>query len=41
MGEFGLLGAPPADYGCAGINYVGYGLIMREIERVDSCYRST
>ena len=41
LGELGLLGATlPADYGCAGVNYVCYGLIAREIERVDSGYRS-
>jgi glutaryl-CoA dehydrogenase len=41
MGELGFLGAPlPEDYGCAGVNYVCYGLIAREIERVDSGYRS-
>ena len=41
MGALGLLGATlPADYGCAGVNYVSYGLIAREIERVDSGYRS-
>lgn len=40
MGEFGLLGATIDGYGCAGINYVSYGLIAREIERVDSGYRS-
>jgi glutaryl-CoA dehydrogenase len=41
MGELGLLGATlPADYGCAGVNYVSYGLIAREVERVDSGYRS-
>ncbi|MDH3474286.1 MAG: acyl-CoA dehydrogenase [Rhodospirillales bacterium] len=41
MGEMGFLGAPlPEDYGCAGVNYVCYGLIAREIERVDSGYRS-
>jgi glutaryl-CoA dehydrogenase len=41
MGEMGLLGCtiPPA-YGGAGLNYVSYGLIAREIERVDSGYRS-
>jgi glutaryl-CoA dehydrogenase len=41
MGKLGLLGAtlPPA-YGGAGLNYVGYGLIAREIEWVDSGYRS-
>ncbi len=41
MGELGLLGATlPADYGGSGLNYVCYGLIAREIERVDSGYRS-
>lgn len=40
MGEAGLLGATIEGYGCAGINYVSYGLIAREIERVDSGYRS-
>jgi glutaryl-CoA dehydrogenase len=41
MGELGLLGPTiPADYGGAGLNYVCYGLIAREIERVDSGYRS-
>jgi len=36
----GFLGAPLEGYGCAGVNYVSYGLINREIERVDSGYRS-
>ena len=41
MGELGLLGATiPAEYGGAGLNYVSYGLIAREIERVDSGFRS-
>jgi len=41
MGELGLLGATlPGEYGGAGLNYVCYGLIAREIERVDSGYRS-
>jgi glutaryl-CoA dehydrogenase len=41
MGALGLLGATlPAEYGGAGLNYVSYGLIAREIERVDSGYRS-
>jgi len=41
MGELGFLGATlPEDYGCAGVNYVCYGLIAREVERVDSGYRS-
>ncbi|KAK6041892.1 hypothetical protein COOONC_20603 [Cooperia oncophora] len=41
MGKMGLLGAPYQGYGCAGTSTVGYGLIAREIERVDSGYRST
>ncbi len=42
MGELGLLGSTLEEkYGCAGVNYVCYGLIAREIERVDSAYRST
>jgi glutaryl-CoA dehydrogenase len=40
MGEAGILGATIQGYGCAGVNYVSYGLIMRELERVDSGYRS-
>jgi len=40
MGDAGLLGATIHGYGCAGVNYVSYGLIMRELERVDSGYRS-
>ena len=41
MGELGLLGATlPAEYGGADVNYVSYGLITREVERVDSGYRS-
>ena len=40
MGQMGFLGAPIEGYGCAGVNYVSYGLIAREIERVDSSYRS-
>ena len=41
MGALGLLGATlPPEYGGAGLNYVCYGLIAREIERVDSGYRS-
>ena len=40
MGSLGFLGAPIEGYGCAGVNYVSYGLIAREIERVDSSYRS-
>ncbi len=41
MGELGLLGPTiPEEYGCAGVNNVSYGLAAREIERVDSGYRS-
>ena len=40
MGEMGFLGAPINGYGCAGTNYVSYGLIAREIEKVDSSFRS-
>lgn len=41
LGELGLLGATlPEEYGCANSNYVSYGLVAREIERVDSGYRS-
>ncbi|MES7342210.1 acyl-CoA dehydrogenase family protein, partial [Cutibacterium acnes] len=41
MGEIGLLGPTiPEQYGGAGLNYVSYGLIAREVERVDSGYRS-
>ena len=40
MGALGFLGATIEGYGCAGANYVSYGLIAREVERVDSGYRS-
>lgn len=40
MGAMGFLGAPLQGYGCAGIGYVAYGLIMRELERVDTAFRS-
>ncbi len=40
MGELGFLGSMIEGYGCAGVNYVSYGLIAREVERVDSGYRS-
>jgi glutaryl-CoA dehydrogenase len=40
MGALGFLGATIEGYGCAGVNYVSYGLIAREVERVDSGYRS-
>ena len=40
MGELGLLGATLDSHGCAGVGYVAYGLAAREVERVDSGYRS-
>ena len=40
MGEIGLLGSTIKGYDCPGVSYVAYGLIAREIERVDSSYRS-
>merc|ERR1712064_239494 len=40
MGEYGLLGPTIEGYGCPGVSYVAYGLIAREVERVDSGYRS-
>ena len=40
MGELGFLGAPLEGYGCAGIGYVAFGLVMRELERVDTAFRS-
>ena len=40
MGELGLLGSTIDGYGCPGVNYVCYGLVAREVERVDSGYRS-
>ncbi|MEX1036275.1 MAG: acyl-CoA dehydrogenase [Sneathiella sp.] len=40
MGELGLLGSTIDGYGCAGLGYVSYGLVAREVERVDSGYRS-
>ena len=41
MGALGLLGVTiPEKYGCAGANYIAYGLVAREVERVDSGYRS-
>ena len=40
LGALGFLGAPLEGYGCAGIGYVAYGLIMRELERVDTAFRS-
>jgi glutaryl-CoA dehydrogenase len=40
FGEMGFLGATLEGYGCAGVSYVAYGLMAREVERVDSGYRS-
>lgn len=40
MGALGLLGSTIEGYGCAGLGYVSYGLVAREVERVDSGYRS-
>lgn len=40
MGELGLLGSTIDGYGCPGVDYTSYGLIAREVERVDSGYRS-
>jgi glutaryl-CoA dehydrogenase len=41
MGNLGFLGSTLSGYGCAGVNHVCYGLVAREVERVDSGYRST
>nr|XP_023026138.1 glutaryl-CoA dehydrogenase, mitochondrial [Leptinotarsa decemlineata] len=40
VGELGVLGCTIKDYGCAGVSNVGYGLLTREVERIDSSYRS-
>jgi glutaryl-CoA dehydrogenase len=40
LGELGLLGSTIEGYGCAGASHVAYGLVAREVERVDSGYRS-
>lgn len=40
LGALGLLGPTIDGYGCAGVNYVSYGLVAREVERIDSGYRS-
>jgi len=40
MGDLGVLGPTIKGYGCPGVSYVSYGLIAREVERVDSAYRS-
>ncbi len=41
LGKIGLLGAQIKGYGCSGVSSVSYGLIAKEIERVDSAYRSS
>src|SRR5262245_34565465 len=41
MGALGFLGSTLQGYGCAGVNHICYGLVAREIERVDSSYRSS
>jgi glutaryl-CoA dehydrogenase len=41
MGQLGFLGTIIEGYGCAGISFVATGLIMRELERVDTCFRSS
>lgn len=41
MGQLGMLGTTIHGYGCAGLSYVAYGLLAREVERVDSAYRSS
>lgn len=40
LGELGVLGCTINGYGCPGVSSVAYGLITREVERVDSAYRS-
>lgn len=40
LGSLGILGCTITGYGCAGISNVAYGLITREVERIDSAYRS-
>lgn len=40
IGELGALGCTIKGYGCAGVSSVAYGLLTREVERVDSAYRS-
>lgn len=40
LGSFGALGCTLKGYGCAGVSSVAYGLLAREVERVDSAYRS-
>ncbi len=41
MGELGMLGPTIQGYGCAGVSYTAYGIMAREVERIDSGYRST
>ncbi len=41
MGSLGMLGPTISGYGCPGLSYVAYGLLTREVERVDSAYRSS
>ena len=40
MGEMGFLGSTIKDYGCPGVSNIAYGLIAREVEKIDSGYRS-
>ena len=40
FGALGVLGCTIKEYGCAGISNVGYGLLTREVEKIDSAYRS-
>lgn len=40
MGQLGVLGCTINGYGCAGISEIAYGLLTREVEKVDSAYRS-
>ncbi len=40
MGDLGVLGPTIQGYGCAGVSSVAYGLLAKEVERVDSSYRS-
>lgn len=40
LGQLGILGCTIQGYGCAGVSSVAYGLLAREVERVDSSYRS-
>ena len=41
MGQMGMLGSGIEGYGCPGLSYVSYGLMAKEVERIDSSYRST